>query len=177
VTSKFTSGSVGIGGLVGTVNWGGRYSIEDSYATGNVTSSFGAAGGLLGGGAIPISRCYATGAVNAPMGSLAGGLATNTNVWVSNSFSTGVFSGTTSAYGGLLASSTFPSSSVRNNYWLKPAGSPFNCVLGAGGSGSLCTEVSDMSFFSQTNNALLSTWDFINVWYIPQPGALPLLRE
>ena len=175
VTSDHLTGAV-LGGLIGQTNWGGQQAIQDSYATGNVSyaGSNGHIGGLSGYLHGNISRSYATGAVNGSS-SKAAGLTLSASS-ISDSFSTGIVTGMpggTSA--GLISSKKI----LSNSFWLKPGDSLYSCfaVDSNTGSPATCTEVSDISFFSQPGGSLFSTWDFDTVWYFPEGGGLPLLRE
>jgi hypothetical protein len=174
VTSEHTLSTDRVGGLVGVASWATQ-NIEDSYATGNVRSAGGTAGGIIGGShGFNISRSYATGSITAPDSVAAGGLIASGSAASYNSFSTGVVSGTaTTLHGGLIG---VRSSTITNSYWLKPEGSPFTCVANDA-TNAQCTTLSSSSFFSQPGGTLYSTWDFDTVWYFPASGALPLLRE
>ncbi len=178
VTSEHTGTEDKVGGLVGAAYWKTQ-TIDDSYATGNVSSAGGQAGGILGySNGFNINRSYATGGVTAPMAANAGGLVASGSAALYNSFATGVVSGTaTTIHGGLVG---VKSSTLTNSYWLKPDGSPFTCVGNSVGDTG-CTEESVISFFSTHDGALFSTWNFTagtGVWEWPaESGALPRLRE
>lgn len=175
VTSEHATGAV-LGGLVGALNWGGGQSIEDSYATGNLTtaSTGGAAGGLVGYTGGTIFRSYATGTVNSPNSNHTGGLVGSNGVGIYDSFSTGVVAGPTGGNRGGFLGNVYWGAMI-NSYWLKPSGSLFTC-LGTG-SHPGCTELSDSRFFIQAGGPLFSAWDFNTVWYFPASGGLPLLRD
>jgi hypothetical protein len=174
VSSDHTAGAV-LGGLVGQTNWGGQQSIQDSYATGNVTYT--GSNGSLGGLAVyfngSISRSYATGTVNGPSSTAAG--LTITAASVSNSFSTGVVTG---REGSTSAGFISTKNVLSNSYWLKPSDSTYSCFATNSNTSSpaTCTDVTNISFFSQSGGSLFLTWDLDTVWNFPESGGLPLLR-
>ncbi|MBN8940965.1 MAG: filamentous hemagglutinin N-terminal domain-containing protein [Rhizobiales bacterium] len=106
-----SSGSQGVGGLVGT----NRGRVEQSYATGTVNgaSSFWA-GGLVGTNYGVVTQSYATGTVNGNWG--AGGLVGwNAGGAISQSYSTGAVSAAN--YLGGLVGTTNAGGTTTNSYW------------------------------------------------------------
>jgi filamentous hemagglutinin family protein len=95
INLSYATGNVdsynGAGGLVG-INSGGL--IENSYATGNVTASR-FAGGLVGLNAGIVSNSYAVGNVGSSFNSYVGGLVGSNYGSISNSYSRGMVSGFT----------------------------------------------------------------------------------
>ena len=193
VTSPHTSSNSYVGGLVGSILGSSSWTtnatnVEDSYATGTVTSAtvVGKVGGLIGWSQGELTvRSYASGAVNAPA-AMAGGFC-GTCRQIQNSFSTGMVYGTAGAPNGTTGPYRagfvgLKYSTVFNAFWLKPAGSSLSCY-GFNDwdppNPTPCSEVSDQSFFSTGGGTLYSTWDFTagtGVWYFPGSGALPLLQ-
>ena len=99
-----TASSSSLGGLTGSNNTGG--SIQDSYATGNVTAGSGGtrAGGLAGNNSGSIFRSYATGAVSGGSQGVGGLVGFNNSgtpaTVIVNSYATGAVTAT--AFGGGL---------------------------------------------------------------------------
>jgi len=93
-----TINSAYIGGLIGQSYRGSASSIDESYATGNVTGD-GYIGGLVGGGRDDISNSYATGTVQGDDG--VGGLVGRRAGNISNSYALGDVNSNKSA-GGLV---------------------------------------------------------------------------
>ena len=113
IVASYATGDVigagNVGGLVGYQR--SNCSIEDSYTTGNVTtSSTGSVGGLVGAqegtssSSSDITNCYTTGSVSGSVRSNAGGLVGSKNIGsVTNCYATGSVSGGGSV-GGLMGS-------------------------------------------------------------------------
>ena len=100
-----TTTSSSMGGLVGWNNAGGT--IQDSYATGNVTAGTGGtrAGGLTAQSNGSILRSYATGAVSGGSQGVGGLVGFNTGATIVNSYATGAVTATAFA-GGLVGFSS-----------------------------------------------------------------------
>ena len=100
-----TPTSSSMGGLVGWNNTGGT--IQDSYATGNVTAGTGGtrAGGLTAQSNGSILRSYATGAVSGGSQGVGGLVGFNTGATIVNSYATGAVTATAFA-GGLVGFNT-----------------------------------------------------------------------
>lgn len=104
-------GAVNTGGLVGVTN--AFAPITDSFATGDVTGSDGATGGLVGSdGGDTISQSYATGSVtgNGPVGGFVGG---DAGV-ITNAYATGSVTGPSA--GGFLGESAGNPITISNAY-------------------------------------------------------------
>jgi prepilin-type processing-associated H-X9-DG protein len=151
--------------------------VEDSYATGTVTSAsvVGKVGGLIGWSQGELTvRSYASGAVNAPA-AMAGGFC-GTCRQIQNSFSTGMVYGTAGARNGTTGPYRaglvgLKYTTVTNSYWLKPAGSPLACYgyndwglrdpfvnpqLGLGGDIGTVPEVRESAVLSPANMIMLA---------------------
>ncbi|MCL2012808.1 MAG: InlB B-repeat-containing protein [Cystobacterineae bacterium] len=103
------SGNSYTGGLVG-FNY--RGTVQNSYATGNVTGSGQSVGGLVGSNRGTVQNSYATGSVNGS-GNVGGLVGYNYDGTVQNCYATGSVSGSSYSVGGLVGTN---SGTVQNSY-------------------------------------------------------------
>jgi uncharacterized protein (TIGR02145 family) len=149
------------GGLVGRLIWGS--SIENSYATGNV-SGFYWVGGLAGlsTDGCSIANSYATGNVSAY--SYSGGLvaeiiATN----ISNTYSTGRVAGYNA--GGLVGRTQGEDVVVTNSYWNVETSGQVNSPVGE-----------PKTTLQMISQATFNEWDFSETWSIVEGVTYPYLQ-
>ncbi|RCW37447.1 MBG domain-containing protein [Marinilabilia salmonicolor] len=164
---------VNAGGLVGNneeveadmmmvfENYAGR--INNSYASGMVTATDGAAGGLVGQNTGDIENCYALGEVNAPL--IAGGLVgenlelaeENTEGGlitgnITNCYSATSVNGSDATIGGFAGVND---GNITSSYWdINASGQE----ISAGGTG--------LNGIAMREAASFADWDFTNVWGI-----------
>ncbi len=163
VTRSYATGPVSgtnwIGGLVGRIIQG---TVSYSYATGRVTASENAAGGLVGrqdGGNTDISNSYATGAVFAP--NHVGGLVGEGQGSISRCYATGRVTGSGNM-GGLIGSD---GTGVTNSYWdIQTSG----MVSSPGGVGKTTEQMHQKVTFAN--------WNFLEDWWIHETVNYPRLR-
>jgi len=150
-----------------------------SYSNATITMTDGAsaatAGGALGrlNPSGSVRRVYSAGAINNISGQTknAGGFVgrlQNTGT-LFDSFSTSIVSATNSA-GGFY---TETNRTISNFFWYKPVGNTQNCIYSGTITG--CSTNANLSYFQNSSNAPLSSWDFTNIWRIPSGGGLPIL--
>ncbi|MHC4098649.1 MAG: GLUG motif-containing protein, partial [Planctomycetota bacterium] len=155
ITQSFSTGSVlctgnSIGGLAG-VSWG---TIDQCYSTSNVSGND-KTGGLVGNNGDVISDSFATGDVsgNEEVGGLIG---RNWHATISNCYSAGRVTGSSSYIGGLIAFSQ--GSTVNNSFWDKDAS---GLDISAGGIRKTTSEMFSRYTYS------MAGWDFVTpVWTI-----------
>ncbi|MDN5290088.1 MAG: hypothetical protein PWQ06_327 [Anaerophaga sp.] len=142
-------------------NYAGR--INNSYASGMVTATDGAAGGLVGQNTGDIENCYALGEVNAPLnaGGLVGenleiaeentegGLITGT---ITNCYSATLVNGSDATIGGFAGVND---GNITSSYWDINASGQENSAGGTGLNGIAMREA-----------ASFVDWDFTNTWGI-----------
>ncbi|MEI8270317.1 MAG: GLUG motif-containing protein, partial [bacterium] len=177
IISSFSSATVTasvniVGGLVGT-NVG---VIENSYATGDVYTVNGDAGGLVGLNGTPgsISNSYSTGSVTGNGNSAnGGGFAGLSSTSILNSFSTGLVSGFSSSFGGFIG--IYSGGTLVNNFYDQINSGQTECYVGSGSSIGGCNAVNtgvegdttDGNYFKNNSiNTPLTSWHFINpqIW-------------
>lgn len=177
-TGNVTNGTSHIGGLAGTSSGS---LIEDSYATGNVStggvwiSNYGGLVGYFSGGTI--RRSYATGNVTAANNSYAGGFVGNNvaGAEIVNCFSTGNVAGNGGATrtGPLVGNSLL---TITNSYSLATS----TCDSGSAGGIQACNVLGTgtiplLTDFHDTNTSPIDQWDFTDVWN-SDGASLPLLQ-
>jgi len=118
VKLNMNSGAGAVGGLVGGISSGAI--VEQSYATGDVSSPSGNVGGLVGNLYSTVLDSYATGRVtsngNGTVGGLIGMVVTSSIV--TNNYATGIVSPGTGRAGGLIGDGVmFLPSRVISSYW------------------------------------------------------------
>ncbi len=159
------------GGLVGFSQFG---SINNSYSTGNVNGSY-RVGGLIGdvyyASGFSVSDSYSTGNVTG-MYYVGGLIGTGYVASIDGSYSTGNVNGTTNK-GGLIG--RLSSSTLTNNYWNNLTTNPSICYSGTIGI-SECTAIqNNESYFYNSSNEPMTSWDFVNTWQ-ENEDTLPTLR-
>ncbi len=154
------SGAAGTGGLIGILGSG---FMAVSYATGDVTSNSGEAGGLVGKSNGGVSDCYAKGAVHSS-GSLprvAGLVGLNeANGQVNTSYSTGAVTnfGDVTFWGGLVGDNA---GTVSDSFWDTESS---RRLTSNGGAGTLTLPMQTITTFSgaswdvQTGTLAATTW-------------------
>lgn len=179
------SGGDWVGGFVG--NMGEDSTIEQSFASGNVTGSGALVGGFAGSLVGLVERCYATGNVSGPTSFGVGGFAgqINTDGDVFDSFSRGEVSGQNAVGGfiGLQRSGTIASRCYSTGL-TTASGSPVGGFLGqqlggttaasywdtesstretsAGGGGAIGLTDEDMT--TPFAGGAYMDWNFVDVW-------------
>ncbi len=161
------SGVSSVGGMIG---WRGNGTTANSYASTTVTASGSTAGGFVGAhlSSTAMTNCYSSGNVTANdyVGGFVGETSTTDNV-ISNCFSTGVVTATTgspSAKGGFIGRSY---ANITNSIWHAYSGAPGSCAgTVASGSTAGCTSQASLSYFKDSDNAPMTSWDFDSVWGI-----------
>lgn len=183
------SGTSWVGGLIGSHGYGGTV-ITRTYATGNVTGTYEAIGGLVGAGGY-ITYSYATGNVSGDraIGGLVGnaeyisnsyarGDVTGTSLYIGglvgilnsgntvlNSYSTGAVANAVGSVGGLVG---FRDGTVTNSFWdIETSGQ----ATSNGGRGMTTAQMKDiLNFTSATadNGNVNPGWDFSTtpIWKI-----------
>jgi hypothetical protein len=152
------------GGLVG---WN-YATIQDSYATGDVSSIGVSAGGLVGHQFSTglVNNSYATGDVAAGTNASGGLVGTNGGGRILDSFSTGDVTAGGVKVGGIVGN--FVLGSITNSYWNSHAENPDDCyydnnIEGSGNSG--CFAISDNEvYFYDVGSSPMTEWDFESVW-------------
>jgi len=114
VTNSYATGNVtGVNNVGGLVGWNREGTLSNSYATGRVTG-YDNVGGLVGKNSDTANNSYATGRVTGydNVGGLMG--RNDNNVNVSDSYSTGSVTGSTTNVGGLMGRNA---GTVTNSFW------------------------------------------------------------
>ena len=199
VTGTGVNLSNNVGGLAGfnKIFMAGTATIDQSFATGNVSGSSNV-GGLVGGntsaltsgatGTLEISNSYATGttAGTAHIGALAGrnekGFSTTATVNIRNSYATGFVGGTTNR-GGLVGLNAY--ATVQTNYWNREStGRSSLFGQNTGGAGLLVNNVAlfnadmtNLASFSNWGNTIDANGGTASIWRIYQGNSAPLLRS
>lgn len=165
VSNSYASGAVSCpsiaGGLIGVINNG---YVTSSYAIGQVLGSY-TNGGLIGymnGGSVTDS--FATGAVSGvdSSGGLVGIKKVDAAV-ITNTYATGVVSGSVTNIGGLIGSGS--SANVTNSYWdMQTSGQPTSIA----GIGKTTSQMYQQNTYSG--------WDFAHVWNIHEGNSYPWLH-
>ena len=181
ISNSYATGSVNgqnyVGGLVGNIN---KKTVSTSYTTGGVLATGDWVGGLAGnnGFGCTINNSYATGSVtsNAAGGvvGIAGGLVGLNSGTIKNSYSTGsVSSNATAGVGGLVG---YNYALVSNSFW--DTGTSGKSV-GIGGTTNLAgaTGMTAAQMMAQaTYPQAAGQWDFTNTWYMIEGSTRPFLR-
>ncbi|PAF33321.1 GLUG motif-containing protein [Paenibacillus sp. 7516] len=186
--------SSSLGGLIGGSN---SNLIEYSYATGNVFSIEGTnLGGLIGSGGGNIQQSYATGNITSEGGSFPqiGGLVGRSDFGkILNSYATGQISGNANStlFGGLVGS--FYQGDIVNSYaavQVPTTGSNNGGLLGTEGYGIITNSYYDTEVANQSDTgkgepkstaemkskATFVDWDFNSIWTINEGDDYPRLR-
>jgi hypothetical protein len=136
-----------------------RATISDSYATGNVTSSYYYAGGLVGTqNAGTINNSYSTGSASG-VTYIGGFIGTRSGGSVNNSYSVGAVISTGSNVGGFIGySPAYVVDFAGNSYWdIQTSGR----ATSAGGAGIVGKTTTQMKL-----QATFTGWDFADIWAI-----------
>jgi hypothetical protein len=146
--------------------------IQQSYATGAVSSNGNRVGGLVGGHSGNIQLSYATGAVSGvnDVGGLVGYHTNNGSI--AQTYAAGAVSGV-SAVGGLVGTSN-NSAVIAQSYWdTVTSGQAIGVGSGptTGATGLTTSQMQD----STTYAATYTGWNFANVWSAPSAGYYPQL--
>jgi len=152
-----------IGGLVGKNNYG---TIGNSYSINTIKCGQFVCGGLVGqneGGDI-IDSYSASNITNGVL--YLGGLVASL-LWpsptIKNSFATGIFSGGGGYIGGLVGD-TDATTAITNSFYNNRTGNPDVCVDDTEGSISCIAIQNNESYFYNSSNEPLASWDFTNIW-------------
>ena len=188
-------GSSSLGGLIGysLTTDGGNTLVSNSYSASSVAATGSNAGGLMGWnyttnpGSVTtssvVSNSYATGSVYAPGGARVGGLvgvnlASNSafsTATVSDSYATGVVTGSSDVGGLIGINSDFASAS--NNYWdSATSGQAFGIGSGTGSASNILAVTGNTVGASAYTQAGYANFDFNNDWFIAQGFSRPMLR-
>jgi hypothetical protein len=165
-----------VGGLCGYCS---RFNFNDSYNTGQIVGSY-SLGGITGDcDYVTFRNVYNTGNIgeNQNIRSMGGITGTPTQIYIYDSFSTGVINSAYEEYGeiddsGGLAAKPVISVNISNSYWLYSINSTMNhCYSDASGvlQDTGCTMLeypNTASYFFDINNEPIINWDFENVWGI-----------
>ena len=150
--------SAGVGGLVG-VNLG---TIEDSNTAGEVIGTGASVGGLVGLNTGTIANSYSSTNVTDSGRSTIGGLVgLNSDGVIRSSFSAGDVSdvGNTGGFVG------FNTGTISNSFYNNKSTNPDVCVRTNTGGTVNCTAIQDNeSYFFDSSNAPMTSWDFVNIW-------------
>jgi hypothetical protein len=183
IRGSWSSGSVAClgycGGIVGLAS-GANAAVLDSFSTASVAINGNYAGGAIGylHANAKIANTYATGSISqtaAPDFYGAGfvglcGIGGN----IANSFSIGTSA--TSSAGGFGGQRYADCGAYTNVHWYKPGGNTFNCINNdAASGGTNCANHSATSYFQNSSNAPLSSWDFTTMWKFPVAAGYPIL--
>jgi hypothetical protein len=126
--------------------------ITTSHSTGGIDGSV--VGGLFGTNSGTISNSYSRVSVTSTIGERAAGLVAVNNGTITNSYSTGAVSGGTT--GGLVS---FNTGTITDSFWDTETSGQ---ATSAGGTGKTTAEMKDISTFTDTDTAGLTTaWDFL----------------
>jgi filamentous hemagglutinin family protein len=158
-------GAGGVGGLVGVTD--AASVIRGAYASGAVTGTGTAVGGLIGSNSGALSDAYASGSVSggSQVGGLIGDVVAGT---VDKTYATGAVSGT-SALGGLAGSA---SGTVINSYWDTATSGQ---AASAAGTGRTTAQMRQQATFAGWDVG--ATGGTSTVWRIYEGMTSPLLRN
>lgn len=169
------------GGLIGSAGGGQLY---DSFYAGNLNSSNGEIGGIVGVNTtgFSITRTYSLGNYSTTStGGAIGGLGGANYDSNTNSFSLANISGVDNdGSNGIHIGYLFGINGVTSSYYLANQVSCINSGTG-GACNTTGTEADaaavDISYFYNSSNPPLSTWDFTNTWDNSGDSTLPTLRN
>lgn len=153
VTASSYSGNSNAGGLIGKNEYNNN--ITTSYATGGVTGTGLAVGGLVGyqfGGSI--TNTYATGSVSS-ISSVGGLVGAASNATITSSYAVGVVSGSGSDLGGLLGKGT--NTTPIGSFW-DTESTKISAESSSYGAGKTTSEMKTATLFTDVG------WDFATVW-------------
>ncbi len=168
------------GGLVGYLF--GKSSIDHSFATGNVTGTGSAVGGLVGEydtnnqAGTSITDAYATGSVqgNANVGGLVGTKSTKTGGSIVDSYATGAVSGA-SKLGGLVGS--WGTGTIVASFWdIQGTGQSTSAGGGAGMSTAQMQTQANFTTATAANGNVNPGWNFSGGWRMYDGHTAPLLE-
>jgi hypothetical protein len=168
------------GGLIGAISHANSI-IQNSYATGNVTNSGAAVGGLVGqSNAATIKNSYATGSVSSTnaLSENTGGLVGNTNGGsVENSYAVGVVTTNTTAMdhrvGSLIGSTNTGTVVVTNSFALANGDQP---ALGYVAEGVTLTATT-LPAAELKQATTYTAWDFTSNWGIYEEYGYPYVKN
>lgn len=170
-SSGTVTGTSTVGGIAG---WLQDSSLLDGWSEATVTggSTVGGVAGYLYSSSVSssVTRSYAHGSVSGTtqVGGLVGyvdfdSLFGTQPCSVNDSYATGNVTGTVSPGG--LVGTKFASCSVNNSFYDNHAGNPSSCVGVNGGGTTVCTAISDNeSYFYDSGNQPMSSWNFTSIW-------------
>ena len=161
-----STGNGYVGGLVGEIYEG---EVNESFATGNVTSTDERTGGLVGYSEGSISNSYASGNVTGTT-EVGGLLGENTDIAsISNSYAFGYVTGTSNV-GAFLGKND---GTITGGYWNPESGGQ---PVGIGTDNNSQT-VTGLLIPNMKMESSFSGWDFTNTWTIDEDNSYPYLQN